>query len=313
MPQISENMLKKMVDDLQEKYNKILATFSTEQVKKARRVLDKSSEEVHQTKENVSLNIETMNEEVKPIIQLMRQFEDEIKRIYLENGGYLTHITDVAPENMRGGKILKSKNRANNYETERGDWTFASSSPTDGRNPYLARTRGGMILIEKNAYVYGGDNIEVKTDENGKKRAILGVPNYIYKINPKKFRPVTILNCDRLGNSYFEFSEEWISNDDVDINNKEEVIGVEKITDVTELLKNYQVFCDVNREGIGMKIRTSRRGEALHILQNSIQNGNLRYINGEADINLSPLLGDFTKKNVESNQEIPSESFEYCK
>lgn len=54
---------------------------------------------------------------------------------------------------MIGGKIRRSMNRVNNYETEQGDWTFASSEPVDGRNAYMARQQG-MIYIGNNIYIY---------------------------------------------------------------------------------------------------------------------------------------------------------------
>lgn len=46
------------------------------------------------------------------------------------NGNVLTHISDVPPNNLTNGKLKRSINRLNNYETERGDWFFASSAPT---------------------------------------------------------------------------------------------------------------------------------------------------------------------------------------
>lgn len=84
----------------------------------------------------------------------------------------ITHITSVSPEKMEKGRIRKSIDRANNYETERVDAVFASLSPIDGKNAYIARNSTGMIKLGKSTYIYGGDNIDVVLDENCKKHAI---------------------------------------------------------------------------------------------------------------------------------------------
>lgn len=177
----------------------------------------------------------------------MLRYEQDIKRIFLENEETITHITNVSPNNMIGGRILKSIRRANNYETARENWVFASSIPMDGKNPYIAREpESGIVLITKNAYIYGSDNMQIQQNDEGDRRVILKVPNYIYKINPQKFRPVVTLLSDNQ-KPYFEFSQEWISDEEVDISDAMQVLNVEKVTDVTEVVKNYQVLCDVNR------------------------------------------------------------------
>ena len=220
------------------------------------------------------------------------EYKREIKQVFLDSGESITHITDVSPENMINGKIAKSINRPNNYETERGDWVFASSSPMDGNNPYIARNpKTGMIIIAKKAYIYGGDNMQVKKDEQGNKCVVLKIPNYVYQISPQNFMPVVIMKIDESEKPYFEFSEEWISEQDVDINDKNQVRGIRKISDITNVVKNYQVFCDVNMTGEARKIRSSSNmSSAIKLLKESIKSGRLRYINAESGINVSPKL-----------------------
>lgn len=284
------NNTREFLREKQNEYAQLLSTFNYNDIQRTCEVLRQSREKVHRGEKNVSLNEQSTDDKVKEILNLMSKFKEDIKQIFVDNGEYLTHISSVSPEKMRQGKIQRSKNAPNNYETESGDWTFASSSPIDGKNPYIARTRDGMIKIEKNAYVYGGNNINVENTEEGRKRVVLKQPNYIYTINPNKFKPVAMLMLDNNNRPYFEFSEEWISNEDVDIGNKEEVSKIEKITDITEFIKNYQVFCDVHHQGIAMQIRRTRREEAVHIILDKIKRGDLRYINGEADINVNPIL-----------------------
>lgn len=148
-----------------------------------------------------------------------------------------------------------------------------------------------MILIARNTYIYGSDNMQIQHHEQGQSRVILRNPNYVYKISPQRFRPVVTLRKDERGKTFFEFSEEWISEEDVNIMDSEQVLNIEKITDITEVIKNYQVLCDVNRTGTAMKIRgCSNKEVAIQKLFASIKSGYLRYINGEANINISPFI-----------------------
>lgn len=59
----------------------------------------------------------------------------------------LKHITSIAPEKLEGGVLRRSIDRANNYETEIVNGVFASSTPVDGNNPYVARNSSGMIRL----------------------------------------------------------------------------------------------------------------------------------------------------------------------
>ena len=240
----------------------------------------------------IEKQIDSLDDNTKRIFRLMKQYQNDIKQIFISNGESITHITDIAPDNMIGGKIAKSSNRENYYQTERGDWVFASSSPIDGSNPYIARDpQKGMIIIAKNAYIYGGNNMQIQEDEQGNKHVVLKKPNYVYEINPENFTPVVTLNLDETGKAYFEFSEEWISEEEIDINNPHQVIGIRKISDITDVVRVYQVFCDVNMTGEAIKIRSSGSVEnSIRLLKESIRTGRLRYINGEAGINVNKAI-----------------------
>ena len=269
-----------MLESKKKEYSQILSSFAPVCIEKALNLLQEKRRKVSKNEKDTGKDVEILDEDVKKIFELMSKYEENIKQIFISNGESITHITDVSPDKMIGGKISKSINRANNYETERGNWVFASSNPMDGRNPYIARNRNGMIRIKENAYIYGGDNMQIQQDEQGKNRVLLKHPNYVYRINPAKFRPVATLKRNEKGQPFFEFSEEWISNEDVDINDQSQVLGVEKITDVTELIQNYQVLCDVNQTEEAMKIRASLSSqEAVQRLMESIRSGRLRYIN----------------------------------
>lgn len=234
-----------------------------------------------------------ISKEVKEIFDLMKEYGKAIKKVLVDNNIEITHITSISPEKLEGVIIRKSIDRPNNYETERVDGVFASSSPIDGNNPYIARNNSGMIRLGESTYIYGGDNIEVVSDEEGKKHAMLRKPNFIYYINPENFTPV----CNLTINPYthkpiFEFSEEWISSTEIDISNPNQVRKVEEVKDVTKLLEHFTVLCDVNSQGIGIKaIQTRDKQKAIEIIRENIKNGSIRNINQETGINVIQNLG----------------------
>ena len=228
-----------------------------------------------------------LDPEASKIFELMTEYGQAIKRIFVDNNIDITHITSIAPEQLEGGVLRKSIDRANNYETERVNGVFASSSPIDGNNPYIARNSSGMIILGKSTYIYGNDNIEVTQDSEGKRHAMLKQPNYIYHINPDRFNPVCNLIIDpRSHEPIFEFSEEWISDSEVDISDHSQVRSIEQVKDVTSLLEHYTILCDTQSQGIGMKARQSKtKDEALKFIAMKIKDGSVRNINQETGIN----------------------------
>ena len=75
-----------------------------------------------------------------------------------------------------------------------------------------------------------------------------------------------------------------ISSENVDISNSNQVRKIEEVTDITNLLEHFTILCDVNNNGIGLQIKQAHNGQ--EILNGSIKNGSIRYINKEVDINV---------------------------
>lgn len=285
------NSVEQIINAKIREYNKLLSECSDESIGKALQFLQERRDKIHQSERDgirasSSINVDELDGDIKEIFVLMEELKTEIKQIYIDNGEVLSHITSVAPENMEGGKIRRFF-RNNNYETERGNWTFASSEAVDGRNAYMAR-QNGMIRINSDGYIYGGDIIDIQKDEYGDKFAILKKPNYVYEINPESFSPVMTLTRKREnGSPIFEFSQEWISEQEFDISDKTQVSDIREISDVTELLRHFQVFCDGRRYDKGDKligqmiIGNPGVEERRRILEKYLQSGELRYINGE--------------------------------
>ena len=228
-----------------------------------------------------------LDPEAKQIFELMEEYGQAIKRIFVNDGIYITHITSIKPNELDGGILKKSIDRANIYETKRVNGVFASSIPVDENNPYIARNTSGMIRLGKSTYIYGNDNIEVTQDSEGKKHAMLRKPNYIYYIKPDRFNPVCSLIIDsRTHEPIFEFSEEWISDSEVNIFDESQVKCIKLVTDVTSLLKYYTILCDTRSKKIGNKaISFATEDEALKFILMKIKDGSVRNINYETGIN----------------------------
>ena len=268
-------------------YTKRLQDFDRKAIDNALEFLHKRRQNHGKGNDDIELDTET-----EKIFELIKEYGQSIKRIFVDNNIDITHITSIAPEKLEGGVLRKSIDRANNYETERVDGVFASSTPVDGHNPYIARNSSGMIILGKSTYIYGNDNIEVTQDSEGKKHAILKQPNYIYHINPTRFNPVCNLTIDSISHEpTFEFSEEWISDSEIDISDPSQVRGIEQVRDVTSLLEHYTILCDTQSQGIGMKARQSKtKNDALKFIKMKIKDGSVRNINQETGIHDRDLL-----------------------
>ena len=228
-----------------------------------------------------------LTDNAKKIFELKTEYGNDIKKIFVDNNIDLTHITSISPEKLEDGIIKKSSGVLNNYEIERVDAVFASSTPVDGNNPYIAWKDGELVKLGDSEYIYGNDNIEITKDSEGKNHAMLKEPNYIYHISPEKFEPVCNFTIDKKTNEpVFEFSDEWISDTEVDISDNNQVKKIEEVRDVTSLLENYTILCDKYSQRIGMKaIKFGNEKEGMQFIIEKIKEGNVRYINGEAGIN----------------------------
>lgn len=271
------------IDLLTRKYSKQLESYSKKSINNTLDFLQRRRKNHGRDNDDIKIN-----DEAKEILGLMKEYGEEIKKIFVENNIDITHITSVSPKELEGGIIRKSIDRPNNYETERVDGVFASSSPIKGNNPYIARNSSGMIRLGESTYIYGGDNIEVVSDKEEKKHAMLRNPNFIYYINPENFTPVCNLKRSPYTNKpTFEFSEEWISDTEIDISSPNQIRKIEEVRDVTKLLEHFTILCDVNSQGIGVKaIQTGNKQEALDVIKKGIENGSIRNINEEIGINV---------------------------
>lgn len=104
---------------------------------------------------------------------------------------------------------------------------------------------------------------------------------------------------DKNGKPYFHFSEEWVSTEDIDINDPKQVCRVEKISDVTGVIENFQVVCAENIREVAKLDGNSR----IEVILEGIKNGSFRYINGESGINVSEVFQNARIKQEKSDTE----------
>ena len=265
-----------------EDYSKKLQEFDKKDINNAINFLKRRYENHGRDNEDIELS-----DEAKKIFELKTEYGNDIKKIFVDNNIELTHITSISPEKLEGGILRKSIDSLNMYETERVDAVFASSTPIDGNNPYIAWKEGELVKLGDSEYIYGNDNIEIIKDSEGKNHAMLKEPNYIYHISPEKFEPVCNFTIDKTTNEpVLEFSDEWISDTEVDISDNKQVKKIEEVRDVTSLLENYTILCDKYNKRIGIQAKNYKnREKRMQYIAEKIQEGSVRYINGEAGIN----------------------------
>lgn len=283
-----KNIYKDKIELLTKKYSRCLESFSKDAIDNALDFLQRRNTNNGRNDKDIELC-----KEAKEIFKLMQEYGQSIKEIFVDNNINITHITNVAPEKLEGGILRRTLDKANMYETERIDGVFASSSPVNDNNPYIARTSSGMIKLGKSTYIYGGDNITVTQDSEGKKHAILKKPSYIYYINPASFTPVCNLTINpNTHKPVFEFSEEWISDTTIDVFNSNQTRNIDKVEDITNLLKHNTILCDVKSQDIGIKARQLKsREKFLQYVTEKINDGSVRNINQETGINVRSLSG----------------------
>ena len=265
-----------------EEYSRKLQDFDKKDIDNAISFLKKRYQNHGRDNEDIELS-----DEAKEIFELKTKYGKEIKKIFIDNNIDLTHITSISPKKLEGGVLRKSIDSLNMYETERVDAVFASSTPIDGKNPYIAWKDGELVKLGDSEYIYGNNNIEITKDSEGKNHAMLKEPNYIYHINPEKFEPVCNFTIDKITNEpVFEFSDEWISNTEVDISDNNQVRKVEEVRDVTSILENHTILCDKYSQRIGMKAITFKnKEEGIKFIAGKIREGSVRNINEETGIN----------------------------
>ena len=265
-----------------EEYSKKLQDFDKKDIDNAISFLKKRYKNHGRDNEDIELS-----DKAKKIFDLRTEYGKKIKKIFVDNNIDLTHITSIPPKELEGGVLRKSIDVLNMYETERVDAVFASSTPIDGKNPYIAWKDGELVKLGNSEYIYGNDNIEITKDSEGNNHAMLKEPNYIYHISPEKFEPVCNFTIDKTTNDpVFEFSDEWISDIEVDISDNNQVRKVEEVRDVTSILENYTILCDKYSQRIGMKVMTFKnKEEGMKFIAEKIREGSVRNINEETGIN----------------------------
>lgn len=215
-----------------------------------------------------------IEEESKLAFTLMEEYRRKIKEFYMRNKLELNAVRVTSPEEFEDGVIPTSKGLLTQFEEEKGDFVFASSTDPS-RNAYLARAFGkGMYGMKDDTYFYPGDNLTV---ENG--RLFISKTAHIYYMNPDEFTPVVSISRDRDGKAILRFGEEWTIPRDVDI--EKDVTRVENFRDVTRILDHIQAISSTDKDIVSrMYSRELNGDEKLDMLLHAISEGKAQYWNG---------------------------------
>lgn len=237
---------------------------------------EKAFEMVKQTNMLIPSNINNIDEieqiallMSKSVFSLIKEYQNAIKQYYQDNRLDLYSV--------RGHKhdtITRSKNIVNQYEAERGDWVFATSTPKS-ENAYRIRSAGcGMHGLGSGEYIFFSNTLHL---QDGK--LMLNAPAYFYTLKVDKFMPVVRINNteENQNNFMFVFGKEWTSDQDIQ---GDDIIDVEEYTDVTDLLNNLQIFSTTDRHTIRSLDEAGwKQDMKRHIIKDGIKAGTVSYWN----------------------------------
>lgn len=238
---------------------------------------------------------ESGTEEVRELIE---SYKNVIKQYYSENKEMLYSVR----RGIRTETINRSRNIVNQYEAERGDWVFASSTSKE-KNTYRVRGTDGMYGLGDDVAIYFGDVVE---PQNG--RLLLKEPSYYYTLKSDKFMPVVCIKNSKNNPDefHFEFGEEWTSDQDI---MQEDIIDIEEFRDVTDILDNVQVITTADKETIKSLVNSRNKSvpELKEIAKNAIQAGTCTYWNLVLNRNVDDYFRPAIKKNDEKQAEKQKE------
>ena len=312
------------IQQITEKFNKKLKTISIEKIQMYQKLMQYRRElyAYEKAKENNEDNFEKLNpnerylqkaqsffgnssmsieqciqileRETVEVRELVESYRNAIKQYYSENKNHLYTVRGTRHETIR-----RSKNIVNQYEAERGDWVFATSTPKE-KNTYRIRGKGGMYGLGEDVAIYFGDVVEPK---NG--RLLLTEPSYYYTLKSNKFIPVVRINNTKENSNdfYFEFGEEWTSDQDIV---QEDIIDVEEYRDVTDILDSVQVISTKYRDTMEMFFasRSKSADKIKEMAKNAIQTGSCTYWNLVLNRNINNYFKPIFKKTKEQKEKI---------
>ena len=280
--------------DLMRDYSRKLNTEYTEDQVSDYFAFEKSLQDRVNSGENVNFEAEVLksSDNIKNIYGLMSNFQDAIKNTYLEHNDCLYHISNIPPEKLTNGTFTPSKNIVDCFGFERGDFFFASSQAPCKDNFYIARTPEAGSFKRNDLFVYGGNNINLSLGENGENRIELKNSNYCYKLNPDSFLPVVSLQRNGNGSYSLAFSDEWKSRESFNISNKNEVLGIDTIKDVSVILEGHRVYQVPDKDDFRAICKASE-SEMEDILEKLHNDGKIQNLN--TDISNEVTVGVINK------------------
>lgn len=254
-----------------------------------------------------------LEKEAEPILKIIEEYKESIRREAIEKNIPLYHISATPPEEMHDNQIKPSYNKSQ-YLQNFGKMLCASTEEIES-NPYLlARANGGILVklpIRERAYLIDKGNVSITRAEDDKTCKLTSNRNgYIYYLPIENFKPVVCLQYDRDTDDYkLQFDNEWISEKPINIPDQiksnitkhgsnnlngltakhaNEVYAIESYTDVTSVLEHNQIFVnnELDKDDINYLVRECFGDQSVKTaLLDFIQYGKIGYVNREANIN----------------------------
>lgn len=257
---------------------------------------------------NMHIIREILEHEAAPVLQMIKEYMQELKTEAKSNNIMLYHVSTIAPYQLQDMELKPMYNKSQYFQNF-GKMLCASTDSVISNAYLMARVNGkGMcrLPIGKKSYLLGGDNVYISKQKNGQVRAISKIPGYIYYVPIEDFVPSIRLCYDKSRDEYYmEFDGEWTSDKALSVpehvadniknrgDTKEypegkdlsEVYAVEQYTDVTSILEHNQIIINKKLRKQDIYIITRRTPNARKTILKLIREGKIHYLNGVAGIN----------------------------
>ena len=266
-----------------------------------------------------------LEEEAKPVLQIIEEYKQALKDEAIANNYMLYHVSARAPEEMEGSE-LRPHYEKTQFHQHFGEILCGSTENVESNVYLLARANGnkGMykLPVGRNSYLIQGHDISVIQDENGNKRAVAKNPGYIYYMPIDEFEPVIQLRYNQSKNEYsLEFEDEWVTDHPIRIpkevtehigtkgetteypedSDSPEVFSIEKYDDVTSILEHNQILInnELGKRAIELLVHNIQTN--MHISQRIIEyirDKEVTYLNAEVGVNAHKGIVNMSKLPV---------------
>ncbi|MGN0798390.1 MAG: hypothetical protein ACI4L7_02375 [Christensenellales bacterium] len=242
--------------------------------------------------------ISLLKDKTQSVENLHKKFEKALKQTAQENNLTANHVLGGRLEEMKGEFLVPSINRLTQFEQKKGNFLFATTLPIS-KKIYAIR-QGGMRRLDEKSYLFWqNNNIDLNNGIKLKKEKV------VFNLNLDDFVPETIFIKNKKGDYCFYFDDEWFCNDSIKVlnDNREPIVPVEKIDDITEVLENCKIYVSQNDKLIAEKLAQKENSKQIEkCLQDFIRNNEMICVNELANKNIRMLSKEDALKEYMFNK-----------